>query len=346
MKLLIRATNWVGDAIMALPALRAVRTRFPEAEIAILALPYVADIYRGQGIADELIRYDRKGEHAGFRGRERLITELRARKFSTALLLQNAFDAAWIAWRAGIPERIGYNRDARGLLLTKAIRTPRAGEIPTHEKLYYLELVRRAGWIDAIPDVAEISFLVTEEQSRGAEEKLQSFGSRRGAVRIAVGAGAAYGSAKCWPPGRFAAAINQLLKTRPAEVILFGTSGEVAVAAAIQARLEQAALDLTGKTEIAELPALLSRCAAFVGNDSGAMHVAAAVGLPVVAVFGPTDPHGTAPVTPRCSIVQEKPYCSPCFLRRCPTDHRCMTAIAPERVSAGVLSALAEVAAG
>jgi len=192
-KLLIRATNWVGDAIMALPALRAIRTRFPDAEIAILALPYVADIYRGQGIADELIGYDRKGEHAGFRGRERLIAELRSKKFTKALLLQNAFDAAWIAWRAGIPERIGYNRDGRGLLLTKPIRTPRAGEIPTHEKSYYLELLKRAGWIDAIPDVAEISLLVTEEQARRAEEKLQGFGSQRGALRIAVGAGAAYG---------------------------------------------------------------------------------------------------------------------------------------------------------
>ena len=101
MKLLIRATNWVGDAIMALPALRAVRTRFPEAAIAILALPYVADIYRGQGVADELIGYDRNGEHAGFRGREKLVAKLRAKKFTTALLLQNAFDAAWIAWRAG-----------------------------------------------------------------------------------------------------------------------------------------------------------------------------------------------------------------------------------------------------
>jgi heptosyltransferase-2 len=345
-KLLIRATNWVGDAIMALPALRVVRSRFPEAEISILALPYVADIYRGQGIADELIGYDRKGEHAGFRGRERLIAELRTKKFSTALLLQNAFDAAWIAWRAGIPERIGYSRDARGLLLTKPIAVPRAGEISAHEKFYYLELLKRAGWIDEIPDVPEISLSVTEEQSRRAEEKLQNFGSQRGAVRIAVGAGAAYGSAKCWPPERFAAAINQFVKARAAEVILFGTSGEVAVSSAIQAGLDQAALDFTGKTEIAELPALLSRCTAFLGNDSGAMHVAAAVRLPVVAVFGPTDPHGTAPVTPRCTIVQEKPYCSPCFLRICPTDHRCMTAIAPERVSARVLHSLAEVAAG
>ena len=346
MKLLIRATNWVGDAIIALPALHAVRKRFPQADIAVLALPYVADIYRGQGVADELIGYDRNGQHAGIHGQERLVAELKTQRFDTALLLQNAFDAAWVAWRAGIPERIGYNRDARGVLLTKAIRVPRAGEIPAHEKFYYLELLKRAGWIDSLPDVAEISLNVTEEQALRAEEKLQSFGAERGSVRIAVGAGASYGSAKCWPPERFATAINQLVKERQVQIILFGTPGEAAVSAAIQAGLDKSALDLTGKTEIAELPALLSRCTAFLGNDSGAMHVASAVGLPVVAVFGPTDPHGTAPVTPRCTIVQEKPYCSPCFLRRCPTDHRCMTALAPERVSAGVLHALLEVSAG
>jgi len=129
-------------------------------------------------------------------------------------------------------------------------------------------------------------------------------------------------------------------------VLLFGTPAEAGVSAAIQAGLHKPAIDLTGKTQIVELPALLSRCTAFLGNDSGAMHVAAAVGLPVVAVFGPTDPHGTAPVTRRCTIVQEKPYCSPCFLRRCPTDHRCMRAITPEIVSAGMLRQLAEVSAG
>ena len=345
MKLLIRATNWVGDAIMALPALHAVRARFPEAHISVLALPYVAQIYEGQGVANELISYDRKGEHASVRGRARLSADLKARKFDTALLLQNAFDAAWIAWRAGIPQRIGYSRDGRGLLLSKAIAVPKPGEIPAHEKYYYLELLRRVGWLDALPDVPEITLRVAVEDAQRAEGKLCAAraGTGTGATRIAVGAGASYGSAKCWPPERFAQALNRIQRERNAEVILFGTADETAVSSAIQAGLAQPALDLTGKTEIAELPALLSRCHLFLGNDSGAMHVAAAVGLPVVAVFGPTDPFGTAPVTPRATIVQEKPYCSPCFLRRCPTDHRCMTAITPQRVGESLLRVLAEV---
>lgn len=344
MKLLIRATNWVGDAIMALPALQAVRQRFPTAHIAILALPYVAQIYEGQGVADELIAHDRNGEHAGFGGREKLAAMLRAKTFDTALLLQNAFDAAWIVWRAGIPERIGYRRDGRGLLLTKPIRVPRPGETPAHEKYYYLELLRRAGWLDSLPDVPEIRLRVKAEDGERAEEKLRGIGARPNALRIAVGAGASYGSAKCWPPERFAQALNQLQRERDVEVILFGTPAEAAVSTAIQRGLERPAVDLVGKTGIAELSALLSRCIAFLGNDSGAMHVAAAVGLPIVAVFGPTDPHGTAPVTPRCTIVQEKTYCSPCLLRRCPTDHRCMTAISPERVGTSLLQTLAEVA--
>ena len=334
MKILIRATNWVGDAIMALPALRTVRSRLPEAEIAILARPYVADLYRDQEICNQLIAYDSKTKHAGILGRERLAAQLRAQKFDVALLLQNAFDAAWLIWRAGIPERIGYGRDGRGFLLTKPISVPKRGEIPAHEKFYYLELLRRAGWIDSLPDGSFISLNVPESSRRRAEEFLAQFGVRSNSLRIAIGAGASYGSAKCWPPSRFAELANRLQLEIDTDVILFGTAAETTVTRAISSELRRPPIDLTEKTSIADLPALLSQCHLFIGNDSGAMHVAAGVGLPIVAVFGPTDPYGTAPVTPRCTIVQQKPYCSPCFLRHCPTDHRCMRAITPEMVEA------------
>jgi heptosyltransferase II len=348
MKILIRATNWVGDAIMALPALRVVRGRFPDAKIAIVARPYVADIYRGQEICDELISYDPKGAHAGLSGRERLAKELRAQKLDVALLLQNAFDAAWLAWRAGIPERIGYARDCRSLLLTKSIPVPRRGEIPPHEQFYYLELLRRAGWIDLLPDEHHIQLRVGEAQRLRAEETLAAAGARRNVPRIAIAAGASYGSAKCWPPVCFADFVNRYRRHTDSDVILFGTAAEQQVADAIASGITGPVIRLIGKTAIADLPALLSRCQLFVGNDSGAMHVAAAVGLPVVAIFGPTDPYGTAPITPHCTVVQEKPYCSPCFLRRCPIDHRCMTSVKPEAVEAAARGWLraAEVASG
>ncbi len=341
MKIVVRATNWVGDAIMALPALRALRVRFPEAYIAVVARPYVADIYRGQRICDQLIAYDPFGEHESLSGRERLAGQLRAQKFDVALLLQNAFDAAWLAWRAGIPERIGYARDGRSFFLTKAVPVPKPGEIPAHERFYYLELLRRAGWVDGITGEDYISINVEPLSKRAAEDRLLAAGSRAGKLRVAIGAGASYGSAKCWPPDRFAEVANRLVAESDAEIILFGTAAETEVSSAITAAMRNAPIDLTGKTAIADLPALLSQCHLFIGNDSGAMHVASSVGLPVVAVFGPTDPLGTAPVTPRCSIVQDKPYCSPCFLRRCPTDHRCMTRISPAVVAAAAQSWLA-----
>jgi heptosyltransferase II len=342
MKILIRATNWVGDAIMALPALRAAREKFPDAHIAIVARPYVAELYRDQSICDELIPYDPKGKHRGWGGRELLSSQLRTGKFDKALLLQNAFDAAWLAWRARIPERIGYAREGRSVLLTKAITVPGPGEIPPHEKFYYLELLRRAGWIDALNDDVHIALYVPETARDRARKSLLQAGVRPSATRLAVGAGASYGSAKCWPPDRFAAAINEFVFHNDADVVLFGTAAEAAVSQAIVSQLRRPAIDLTGKTTIGELPALLSQCHLFLGNDSGAMHVAAAVGLPVVAVFGPTDPEGTAPVTPRFSLVQQKPYCSPCFLRRCPTDHRCMKAVTPEMVEEAMRFRLSE----
>lgn len=332
MKILVRATNWVGDAILSLPALRALRSAFPAANISILARPHIAELYRGQGIADALLPYDSRGMHAGLWGGERLARQLRAQEFDAALLLQNAFDAAWVAWRARIPERIGYARDGRSVFLTKAIRVPKTGEIPAHEQLYYLELLRRAGWLASYTGDTFIGLRVEPEASENAERALIGAGAQPGKLRVAIGAGASYGSAKCWPSARFAEILNRLQADFRADVILFGTDAEKEVASAISTGMRRPPIDLIGTTSIGDLPALLARCHLFIGNDSGAMHVAAAVGLPVVAIFGPTDPAGTAPVTPRCTIVQDKPHCSPCFLRRCPIDHRCMTRITPEAV--------------
>jgi heptosyltransferase-2 len=322
MKLLIRATNWVGDAIMALPTLRAVRSRFPEAQITILARPYVAAIYKHQQVCDDIIFVNDKSD---------IVNGLRAQKFDVALLLQNAFEAAWLAWRAGIPERIGYARDGRSLLLTKAVPVPKPGEISPHEQYYYLELLRRSGWLDSLPNDTFISLCVPEESRQSAADFLFFAGARQNRLRIAIGAGASYGSAKCWPPDRFAELANRLQAQSDADVILFARPRKPLFRPRLQrAWVTHRSISRGNRSRICHA----LQCHLFIGNDSGAMHVAAAVGLPVVAVFGPTDPFGTAPVTPRCSIIQEKPYCSPCFLRRCPTDHRCMTRVTPDSVEA------------
>ena len=332
MKILVRATNWVGDAVMSLPALRAIRGHWPEAEVVVLARPWVAELYRDQDCAHRLWVYEHRGRHAGFLGRERLARELRAERFDSAVLLQNAFEAAWLAWRARIPERIGYARDGRGWLLTRPIAVPGHGELPRHESYYYLELLRRAGWIERLPSVERITLRVPENTLHRAEQRLRSGGAREGATRVALAPGAAYGSAKCWLAERYAALADGLIAACDADVILFGAPQERDMAERIVRSMQRRALNLTGATPIGELPALLRACRLFVGNDSGAMHVAAAVGLPVVGIFGPTDPEATSPVTPLFTLVREPVSCSPCLLRHCPIDHRCMTRISVERV--------------
>jgi heptosyltransferase-2 len=331
-KLLVRATNWVGDAILCIPALAALRARWPDAEIAVLARPWVADLYRDQSLVDRLIPFDHRGRHAGISGVERLARELRHQRFDSAVLFQNAFEAAWIAWRARIPERIGYARDARGPLLTKSIPVPIPGEIPAHEANYYLELLRRAGWIPALPELPPVRLRVAADALERAEKLLRASGCPPDSLRVAFGAGAAYGTAKCWPANRYADLARRLVADYGARVLLFGAASEASVAAEVELGAGDGVINLIGRSAIGDLPALLSRCHLFIGNDSGAMHVAAAVGLPVVAVFGPTDPHGTRPLAAQLSIVQRKVACSPCFLRHCPIDHRCMKFVDLEMV--------------
>jgi heptosyltransferase-2 len=332
MKILVRAPNWVGDAVMAIPALETIRRTRADHEIWVLARPIVADLFSGQPFADRILRYDFRGSHRGWLGREKLVAELRRDKFDIAVLLQNAFEAAWLAWRAGIPERIGYARDARGPLLTKAIRAPQEGEIPKHESQYYLELLHRVGWIEASPAIPPIRLFVSETARTSAESALRSAGASENAWRCAIAPGASYGAAKCWPPERFALLADRLISECGADVIFFGTPDEKEIAARIRSNMKSRAISLVGETSMRDLAALFASCSVFIGNDSGAMHVAAAAGLPVIGIFGSTDPEGTAPVTEQFTLIREPVSCSPCFLRRCPVDHRCMARITVDSV--------------
>ena len=327
MKILVRAPNWVGDAVMAIPALEAIRRAHAAAEIAILARPAVADLYREQPFANRILEYENPGRHEGWWGREKLVGELRRERFNLAVLLQNAFEAAWLAWRAGIPERAGYARDGRGPLLTKPVRVPKEGDIPRHESHYYLELIRRAGWIETRGEIAPIRLCVPPSAREVAEASLLRAGAREGAWRCAIAPGASYGAAKCWPPERFAALADRLISECAADVILFGTPNEKEMAARICSAMKRPPISFVGQTSMGDLAAHFSACSIFIGNDSGAIHVAAAAGLPVIGIFGSTDPEGTAPVTPQFTLIREPVSCSPCFLRSCPVDHRCMTRI-------------------
>ncbi|HEY6391001.1 MAG TPA: lipopolysaccharide heptosyltransferase II [Bryobacteraceae bacterium] len=311
-KILIRATNWVGDAVMCLPALAVIRERFPRAHIAILAKPWVADIYRRESFADEVILYNSAS-------RWKMAGELRARRFDCAILLQNAFEAALIAWLARIPVRIGYQRDGRGLLLTRAVAVPKRGEIPRHERFYYLELLRRAGIIDRLPESTAI--------------RLTPPPGGRGARIIGVSPGAAYGSAKQWLPERFAEAAGALAAARGASIALFGSQSERRLCSQVTALLaDHDVSNYAGETTLAQFIELAAQCELFLTNDSGAMHIASALGVPTVAIFGATDDLATGPTGAHARVVRQQVECSPCLLRECPIDHRCMTRVSADRV--------------
>jgi heptosyltransferase II len=337
-KILVRAANWVGDAIMSLPALGALRRHWSQSEIAVLARPWVAELYRGQPCADRVILYDASGRHAGLTGRERLARELRGERFDLAVLFQNAFDAAWITWRAGIPERVGYARDARSWLLTQAVPVPKPGETRPHECYYYLELIHRAGWLASVEPVQDIRLAIDGGAREAAEHRLRAAGVPPGQLRVAIAPGASYGAARCWMPERYSELADRLIDEFGASVILFGSPAEGEIARRIAAGMRRHSLNLAGQTPIGELPALLAACHLFIGNDSGAMHLAGAVGLRVVGIFGPTDPLGTSPISSEFRMVRHPVECSPCFLRKCPIDHRCMTRIQIDDAYAAVRS--------
>jgi heptosyltransferase-2 len=313
-RILVRATNWVGDAVMSVPALQALREHQPQARISILARPWVAGLYGRETFCDELIPYEAPRGWKGLDEKRRVAVALRARKFDCAVLLQNAFEAAALARWACIPIRIGYDRDARGWLLTHPIPLAAAGEIPRHQRFYYLELLKRAK-------------LIPGYDLDGAV-RLTAKG-RSGHV-IGVSPGAAYGGAKRWLPERFAEAAVAIARERGAQVAVFGAKEEVSICETVRELVAAAGVpcqNFAGVTPLEEFIEMAAGCELFLTNDSGAMHVASALGVPTVAVFGATDDEATGPTGEWSQVVRHPVECSPCLLRECPIDHRCMTGV-------------------
>ena len=332
-KILVRAANWVGDAVLSLPALRAIRERNPEAHIAVLARPWVAGLYCREQCCDERITAPRT-----WSGRLRLARALRQRRFDAAILLPNSFEAALVARLAGIRERIGYNRDGRGFLLTAAIPPPQPGDIPRHESLYYLEMLRRAGIIPELPPPAPILLDGIEEAGCVGRERFEAMGFRQPVIGISPGA--ENSRAKQWPPERFVEAATLLATSLGAAIAVFGSSSEQTLGRQVAEQIRRngcRVLNLAGETTLEQFVEMAAACRVFLSNDSGAMHVASALGVPTVAVFGPTDWIATAPAGPLARIVRQPVECSPCMLRDCPIDHRCMTAVAAEQVAQAAL---------
>lgn len=333
-KILVRATNWVGDAVMSLPALRALHEKFPSAEISLLAKPWVADLYGREPFCHRVIPYT----PASLASKWQAGRALRTENFDVAILLQNAFEAAAVAFVARIPERIGYARDGRSLLLTRAIAVPKPGEIPRHERFYYLELLRRAGILEKLPTSEMIRLEGAPAARLVGLDRFRALGLRE--TVVGVSPGAAYGTAKQWLPDRFAAAASRVARDLGAEIVVFGSQSERELCDEVEKACTAPAKNLAGQTTLAEFIDMAAACRVYLTNDSGAMHIASALGVPTVTVFGATDDVGTGPTGPLTRIVREPVECSPCLRRECPIDHRCMTRVEADRVAQAALDLL------
>lgn len=328
--ILVRGTNWIGDAVMNTPALGAIRHTFPQARITILVTPLVAQLFSPHDSVDEVMVYDRQGRHKGVAGRFRIARELRARRFDLAILLQNAIDAALITALAGIPRRMGTRTDGRGFLLTHGFAQKVLGN-RVHHVDYYLEMLKSFGITGT--DKRQ-RLCLTGEEREAARERLRAAGIAPGDFLIGINPGAAYGSAKRWYPERFAAAGAELAGKWRAKLLILGGPTEVAIAGDIEAALGGQCLNLGGKLTVRELLALIERCNFFISNDSGPMHIAAAFGVPMVAIFGSTDHRTTYPFSDNSAVVRQEVDCAPCLKRECPTDHRCMKGVSAQDVVA------------
>jgi heptosyltransferase-2 len=327
-RIVIRAPNWLGDAVMALPAMAAVRGGYPHATLAVAAVASVAPLFLEQTNVgqDEILTIDPRTEPA----------QLRAGRFEAAVLFPNSFRTAWVARQAGISERWGYAAGFRGWILSRRVARPRER---LHQSSYYQQLARGLDLpaVDAAPGV-----VARPETLARAAALLRDHGADDGRPLVGMAPGAAYGHAKRWPPPRVAEVIAGLTREHGATCVLVGSAGDRDAGREIESALPAGtrAIDLIGRTDLRVLLGVLSRCAAFVSNDSGAMHLAAAAGVPVTAIFGPTDERVTAPIGDHDVLVHQV-FCRPCMLRDCPIDHRCMKGITVDRVSASVARRLA-----
>jgi heptosyltransferase-2 len=333
-KILVRGVNWIGDAVMTMPALRALRKAFPKTALSLLVKPHVAAIFERDPTIDEIIPYGTKD--SGIMAKLRLAQKLRNMGFSRAFLFQNAFDAAFIAFLARIPVRVGYNRDGRGPLLTQPI--PFQDDDRTmHHIRYYLNLLTAAG-ITAEYSPPWIYLLLEERLS--AREMLMPL--RR--PILGLNPGATYGSSKRWFPERFGEVAGWFIRGTGGSVVIFGSDNEVEIAQEIEKQVSMQQSDLpmsgngslinmAGKTSLRELVSLISECDLFLTNDSGPMHISYAVGTPLVALFGSTDPELTGPPKQGNRVIRDSTVCEPCFERTCKQhDMRCMYAIQADDV--------------
>ncbi|MGB5157583.1 glycosyltransferase family 9 protein [Desulfobacterium sp. N47] len=327
--ILIRATNWVGDAVMTLPALDAVRENFPSARITVLARPWVAPLFENHpAVSDVLIFQKHDSFIKDLAEIKTLIDSIKEKQFDLAFLFQNAFEAAIIAYLGGVKYRVGFDSDGRGLLLTHAIK--RTGEIfKIHQVEYYLSILKALGYAAESHDPV---IHIAEDVLSKADDLLKLNGINKDDFLLGLAPGAIFGNAKRWPPERFAEIGDLAAQRWGAKTIIMGSKKEQYIGSIVSGLMLHNPIDFCGTTSLEIAIALISRCNFFLSNDSGLMHVAAALGVPTLAIFGSTDNIATGPRGSKTRILKHEIDCAPCMKQECPTDFKCMLSITPEEV--------------
>ncbi len=339
MKIIVRMPNWIGDLVMATPILIDLRNAYPDAEITAMCQENVAPLLEKEPAIDELFRFSRA------KGFFRRITErniagkLKRGDYDLGILLTNSFSSAWRFRQGGVKQILGYRADGRGFLLTTPVSFSEKRK-EKHLVETYKELLAPLG----IPiSSTEPRLIVSDEEIREAWEFVKRLYISPDAKLIGINPGAAYGTAKCWLPDRFAEVAKNLVRADTKNVVLFfGDRSHKELIGNICAGLESRVINLAGQTDLRQLLALIKICSAFLTNDSGPMHIADSLDIPLIALFGSTSPVATGPYKQRQSIIQKKVPCSPCFKRVCPIDFPCMKKIGADEVTGMVLAKLSE----
>lgn len=331
--LIIHAPTWVGDCVMATPALAAFRRGFPDARIILLAKAYAADVFEGGPWFDELVRLPPRGAPRRRRRTLAIAHDLRRRRADLGVLLPNSFSSAWLMWLARPRKILGYSRDARRLFLTVPVAPPRRGRRfePAPMVDYYLKLAEVAG----CPAIDRHFRLATTRADEAACDALFADLDLAGdAPLVALSPGAAFGAAKCWPPGHFAALARRFAERDGFQVLVLCSPNEADMARAIVTEADHPAVKDVHDRPMAlgTAKAVVKRLALLVTNDSGLRHFGAAFDVPTVTLFGPTDERWSQTGHPDEIIIKRDVPCRPCQRRVCPTDHACMTSITPDEV--------------
>ena len=334
MKIVVRGTNWVGDAVMTVPAMRELRRAFPYAHISLLNPAWAEGIFRDSKIFDDILVFDRTGTR--FTDIVGQVRVLRPHDFDVVVLLPNSFASAFVVKLAGIKKRIGYGTDGRGFLLTESVAVPEWKK-ERHEVFYYLNLVAEiervlTGRITLYQGKPQPALEVSDGRRLSAHDKLIDSGVDRTRKTIALAPGSTNSRAKRWLAESFAGLNDRLQKELNANVILLGSPDEQEVSNAVITAAKEKPIDLTGKTDLANAVAILSEIDLLISNDMGLAHIAPAVGTKTLTIFGPTDPTTTRPLSEHAEIITANVECAPCMLRDCPIDHRCMTRISVDNV--------------